>query len=167
MKANGFLNGFSKVLIVFVTFFASCNNHQTQKQQHKDTLTASNRMPDQQLIKPLQEGDKIELSGGYENDPLFLKYPPASKRSGTVVQFIQGQNEDPAAVVKMDAAFSGEKIKGDIVVLELRHAGQTWQDSIAVHIELCNFMPENKTWKNRRKGEWIEPAATLTIVRPK
>jgi hypothetical protein len=119
------------------------------------------------LTQPLQVGDKIELSGGYDYDPLFLKNPPASKRSGTVIQFIKGQNESPAAVVKLDQKFSGEKITGDIVVLELRHIGQTWQEPTPVHIELCDFMPEDKTWKDRKQGEWVEAAATVTLVQPK
>jgi hypothetical protein len=116
------------------------------------------------LSQPLQVGDKIELSGGYDYDPLYLKNPPASKRSGTVIQFINGQNDTPAAVVKLDQRISGEKVTGDIVILELRHVGQTWQEPTPVHIELCDFMPEDKTWKDRRQGEWVEAAAIVTLV---
>ena len=115
-------------------------------------------------MRPLQVGDKIELSGGYNYDPLYLKNPPASKRNGTVIKFIKGQNEEPAAVVKLDQKISGEKITGDIVVLELRYVGQTWNESTPVHIELCDFIPEEITWKDRKQGEWIEAVATMTLV---
>jgi hypothetical protein len=116
------------------------------------------------LPKPLQVGDKIDLSGGYDYDPLFLKSPAASKRTGTLIKFIKGQNETPAAVVKLDNEISGQKVTGDIVILELRHVGQTWQEPTPVHIELCDFMPEDKAWKDRRQGEWVEAAATVTLV---
>ena len=112
----------------------------------------------------MQVGDKIELSGGYDYDPLYLKNPRASKRIGIVIQFIKGQNESPAAVVKLSQKISGKKISGDIVILELRYFGQTWQDPTPVHIELCDFMPEDITWKDRKQGEWVGAAGTVTLV---
>lgn len=115
-------------------------------------------------MKKLEIGDKIELFGGYDYEPLFLRNPPADKRTGHVISFIKGQNENDAAVVKLDNKITGEKITGDIVVLEPRYVGQTWNDPGPVHIELCNFTPENKQWKERRQGEWIEAAATLNIL---
>lgn len=116
------------------------------------------------LASTLQIGDKIELSGGYDYDPLYLKNPSASKRTGTVIQFIKGQNEKPAAVIQLDQKISGQKVTGDIAVLELRYEGQTWENPTPVHIELCDFIPENKTWKKRKQGEWIEAAATVTLL---
>jgi hypothetical protein len=118
------------------------------------------------LLKPIQVGDKVELYGGNEYDPIYLKNPPASARSGTVIQFIKGQNEEPAAVVKLDQTITGDSIKGDIAILELRHVGQTWQEPTPVHIELCDFIPENETWKDRRKGEWVEAAASVRLTEP-
>lgn len=119
---------------------------------------------DFKLDKPLQIGDKIELAGGYDYDPIYLKNPPAKDRKGTVIQFIKGQNDEPAAVVKLDQKISGEKVTGDIAVLELRHVGQTWQEPTPVHIELCDFIPEDKTWKDRKQGEWIEAAASVKLI---
>ncbi|UPT68515.1 MAG: hypothetical protein M0D57_07760 [Sphingobacteriales bacterium JAD_PAG50586_3] len=119
----------------------------------------------ERLSKPLQVGDKIELFGGYDYDPIYLRNPDAAKRLGTVIKFIKGHNEELAAVVKLDEIIFGEKISGDIVVLELRHEGQTWQEPSPVHIELCNFMPENKTWKDREQGEWVEAAASVKLTK--
>ena len=124
------------------------------------------QLPNFKLPRPLQVGDKIELFGGYDYDPLYLKNPPATKRTGTVIQFIKGQDEDPAAVVRLDQKISGKQISGDIVVLELRHVGQTWQEPTPVHIELCDFLPEDKTWKDRKQGEWVEAAASIKLVVP-
>jgi len=115
------------------------------------------------MNRPLQIGDKIELSGGYDFDPLYLKNPPTSKRLGTVIQFIKGQNQEPAAVVKLDQKISGNVITGDIIVLELRYTGQTWKEPTPVHIELCDFIPEDKSWKDRKQGEWVESNASVTI----
>jgi hypothetical protein len=157
----------SILTILFLTLLVSCTTQQQHKKKHADTLISNIKTVDFKLTRPLQVGDKIELSGGYDYDILYLKNPPASKRSGTVIQFIKGQNEEPAAVVKLDQKISGEKITGDIVVLELRHEGQTWQEPTPVHIELCDFMPQDKTWKDRKQGEWVEAAATVTLVQTK
>jgi hypothetical protein len=127
----------------------------------------SDKAMNSKLVGTLQIGDKVELSGGYDYDPLYLKNPPASKRTGTVIQFIKGQNKNPAAVVKLDQTISGQKITGDIAILELRYEGQTWKEPSPVHIELCDFIPENKTWKERKQGEWIEAAATVAVLQIK
>ncbi|HET9430727.1 MAG TPA: hypothetical protein VFO70_06100 [Chitinophagaceae bacterium] len=124
------------------------------------------QLPNFKLSRPLQVGDIIELSGGYDYDPIYLKNPPATKRNGKVIQFIKGQDEEPAAVVRLDQLISGEKITGAIVVLELRHVGQTWQEPTPVHIELCDFIPEDKTWKARKQGEWVEAAASIKLIKP-
>ena len=116
-------------------------------------------------MKQLNIGDKIELTGGYDYDPIYLNKPSASKRAGEIIQFIKGQNTTDAIVVKLGVVISGEKLSGDIVVLELRQVGSNWLDQKPiVHIELCDFIPENKTWKDRRQGEWVEAAATFSKV---
>lgn len=116
------------------------------------------------LPRELKIGDKIELSGGYDWDPKYLKNPPDSKRMGEIIQFIKGQNNERAAVAKLNCVIKGEKISGDIVVLELRYVGQKWDNPTPVHIELCDFIPEDKQWKDRKKGEWVEAAATVTLL---
>jgi hypothetical protein len=110
-------------------------------------------------------GNTIKLSGGYDYKIRYLEKSKASFRLGTVIGFIEGQNDKPALVARLNEIISGEKITGDIVVLELRHTGVSWTESnLSVHIELCDFIPENKPWKDRRQGEWIEAAATLNKI---
>ena len=115
----------------------------------------------------LQVGDKIILFGGYNRDPLNLRNPPAENRIGMVVQFIKEQNKTPAAVVKLDYQISGDKITGDILIIEPRYVDQDWQDNglSPVHIELCDFLPENEEWKFRKQGEWVEAAASWKILK--
>ncbi len=95
-------------------------------------------------MKPLEIGDRIEIYGGYDYDPLFLKKPRANKRNGKVIDFIEGQNTAKAAVVRLENVIFGNNLSGDIVVLELRYLGQTWASQGPVHVELCDFIPENK-----------------------
>lgn len=144
----------------------SCDASHDKKPASYETEKPVTQFDDFTLSRPLQVGDKITLSGGYDYDPVFLKNPPASSRTGTVIKFITGQNQLRAAVVKLDEKITGEKITGDIVVLELRYAGQTWQKPTPVHIELCDFIPEDKEWKDRKQGEWVEAAATVRLVQP-
>jgi hypothetical protein len=109
------------------------------------------------LTGELKVNDRIWLGGGYEPDPEWRHkgkgYP------GTVEFFMPGQNEEPAAVVKLDKKITVEGITGDILVLELRSKGAKWGDEGIVHLELCDFVPERRPWKERKQGKWIESHA--------
>src|SRR5687767_6557922 len=107
------------------SWFSSLVLQSIEEYQPLNTKTLDRQMTDTTLSMPLQIGDKIELSGGYDYDPLFLKNPPATKRAGTVIKFIKGQNESTAAVVQLNERVSGQTITGDIAILELRYEGQT------------------------------------------
>jgi hypothetical protein len=139
-------------------FIEKFNKHEQEIYKNTDTINS-------QPAKTLEVGDKIELFGGYDYDPLYLKNPSSSKRTGIVTKFIKGQNASSAAVVKLDNKITGDSLTGDIIVLELRYERQTWLTTGPVHIELCDFEPENKTWKDRQKGEWVEAAASFRIVK--
>jgi len=110
------------------------------------------------MFSTLNVGDKIRLSGGYDMEPKWL----AGKNfhSGTVTEFIPGQNQTPAAVVKLDAPITFDETTGDIVVLELRYEGAKWAEKEIVHVELCNFIPEPASWKFRKQGKWVESHAS-------
>jgi hypothetical protein len=105
----------------------------------------------------LQPGDRVRLWGGYDNDPEYLA--GTVERCGTVLRFIPGQNQQPAAVVELDEPIDAGGICGRVAVLELRAEGARWLPRAAVHIELCDFDPEPKRWQERRQGVWIESAA--------
>ena len=147
-----------------MVIFNSCEISQEGKYKLKKKESKNMNLADFTLSRPLEVGDRIELSGGYDYDPIYLRNPRSNSRRGTILQFIKGQSEVPAAVVKLDDKISGEKITGDIVVLELRHVGQTWQNPTPVHIELCDFMPEDQVWIDRRQGEWVEAAVLVKRI---
>ncbi len=105
----------------------------------------------------LKVGDHIWLSGGYDPDPEWLNGNKGYW--GTVDSFIPGQGEEPAAVIRLDRRITVKNVTGDILVLELRWKGAKWGDRGAVHIELCDFLPEEKPWKDRKQGIWVESHA--------
>jgi len=106
----------------------------------------------------LQTGERVRLSGGYNFEPEWLSGKPCV--DGSIVEFIPGQNESPAVVVKLDKPIRSEGLTGDLLVLELRYVGATWEPRGTVHVELCDFSPEPRAWKERRKGKWVESHAT-------
>jgi hypothetical protein len=110
------------------------------------------------MSEKLTVGDRLRLSGGYDWAPQWLR--GQQHRIAAVTRFIPGQNDNPAIVAHLDAPVSIDEITGRVVVLELRHQGASWDRTNTVHIELCDFEPEEKTWKDRRQGKWIESHAT-------
>jgi hypothetical protein len=103
-------------------------------------------------------GDRLRLRGGYDVEPAWLQ--GQHHHTATITRFIPGQNETPAIVAHLDAPISLDQVTGQVVVLELRYKGASWDEANTVHIELCDFEPEPKTWKARRQGKWIESHAT-------
>ena len=110
------------------------------------------------MSEELSVGDRIRLSGGYEIEPAWLQ--GRQHHTATITGFIPGQNHTPAVVAHLDALISVDQIVGEVVVLELRYKGARWDKGNTVHIELCDFEPESKPWKDRRQGMWIESHAT-------
>jgi hypothetical protein len=108
---------------------------------------------------PLEEGDRVFVSGGYGMGPSWLG--DRNGYAGTLERFIPGQNEERAAVVRTDDPVSAKGITGNILVMELRWVGATWHSGAVAHIELCDFEPEAKRWQERRQGEWVESHASI------
>lgn len=106
----------------------------------------------------LAVNDRIWISGGYEMAPEWLG--GRNGYFGTVKSFIHGQNDTSAAVVILDEKITAKNVTGDILVMELRWVGAKWGDCGVVHLELCNTLPENKPWKERKQGKWIESHAS-------
>lgn len=105
----------------------------------------------------LSIGDQVRLSGGYDMEPAWLC--GRSAYTGTVLKFIPGQNETEALVVELDSPVFFKGITGNTLVLELRYVDARWEKRNIVHVELCDFDPEPKTWKDRKQGKWIESHA--------
>lgn len=118
-------------------------------------------MTDGQRQRPaetLQAGDRVRLSGGYDWEPRWLS--GRSQVDGHVAGFVPGQNDRPAALVKLDEPITVDGVTGSVVVLELRFAGTRWSGRGTVHVELCDFDPEPVRWQDRDRGKWVESHAT-------
>jgi hypothetical protein len=114
------------------------------------------------MLCTLKVGDRIRLSGGYDMEPKWLAGNDCY--FGAITEFIPGQNQTPAAVVKLDHAITFDDTTGDIVILELRYEGAKWMEKETVHIELCDFVPEAASWKSRKRGKWVESHASSVKV---
>lgn len=107
-------------------------------------------------------GTRLRLWGGYDMEPRWLM--GRSFYTGVVARVIPGQNGNEAMVVRLDTPITVDGVTGDIVVLELRYVGATWEGEGVVHIELCDFEPEARTWKERRQGAWVESHASYKTL---
>ena len=113
-------------------------------------------------LDALRVGDRVQLSGGYDMEPKWLN--GETSRLATLLKFIPGQNETSAAVVELDTPISVDGLTGRVLVLELRYKGASWGPSNTVHIELCDFDPESKTWQQRKQGKWVESHANCIRI---
>jgi len=109
--------------------------------------------------EPVEVGDRVFVSGGYDMNPRWLG--GREGYSGTIDRFIPGQDQKLAAVIRIDDPITANGVTGDRLVMELRWVGASWRSGAIAHIELCDFEPEEKFWRDRRQGEWIESHATI------
>jgi hypothetical protein len=114
--------------------------------------------------RALAVGDRVRLFGGYDRDPEWLD--DRHEVLGVVERFIPGQNEQPAAIVRLDEELTVGDTTGQVVVLELGWVGTDWSTpEPRIHIELCDFDPEPRRWQERRQGAWVESHASYQVVR--
>ncbi len=108
-------------------------------------------------------GQGVVLSGGYDpvREPKWLH--GQESRHAHIAKIIPGQNKDPALVVEFDKPFEVDGYSARFAVLELRYEGAKWRSGETCHIEICDFIPEDKPWKDRKQGKWIESHATFTL----
>jgi len=106
----------------------------------------------------LNIGDRIQIGGGYDMEPQWLN--GKAHFIGTVKAFIPGQNDTPAIIIELDGDAVFGKIQGKYLVLELRYVGAEWKEIETVHVELCDFVPEDESWQDRKQGKWVESHAS-------
>ena len=110
------------------------------------------------MFDTLKIGDRLEIGGGYDMEPQWLH--GKGHYTGSVKAFIPGQNDTPAAVIELDEEAVFEKWIGRYLVLELRYVDAKWNEEGTVHVELCDFEPEEKSWQERKQGKWVESHAS-------
>lgn len=116
------------------------------------------------------KGTPVSVGGGYDFEPEWLG--GLQKVAGRIEKWIAGQNTQPACVVRLaepmtavgDVRGRREERTGTFLVLELRYAGQDWESSGTVHVELCETEPEDQAWADREVGAWVESHATYSFA---
>ena len=122
-----------------------------------------------QNVRPfamLQPGDKIELGGGYDFDPAWLKGRPNGYHA-KVLRFIDGGDAKRtgdgklAAVVMFDEELEFGGLRSQFGFLLLRYVGQKWSDSEhGVHVHLTKYEPIEKIDHNKETSNWLESHAS-------
>ena len=118
----------------------------------------------------LKAGDRVVVYGGYDIDPAWLAVSPTGY---SVVEFISGQNDEPAAVIALDeelllpagaGAMEGKEVRGTFLVLELGLVGAHWSTKTPrVHVELCDERPSRtagRTDDRERGSSRMRPTAS-------
>jgi hypothetical protein len=134
-------------------------------------------MADELKRRTLQVGDRVWVGGGYDSNAAWMAAAGDDLGyRGTVLEFIPGQNLQPAPVIELDeeiilpegaGAARGHEVRGTFLVLELGHEGTDWATRRPrIHVELCDFRPESRQWEERRKGVWVESHATYDYLGP-
>lgn len=117
----------------------------------------------------IEIGAAMSVGGGYDYEPKWLGGRDVVP--GRVVNWIPGQNSQPACVVLLAEPLTAEglvgshreTVTGSHLVLELRYEGQIWEWSGTVHVELCASEPEPLKWGERTPGTWVESHATYSL----
>jgi hypothetical protein len=142
--------------------------------QRRLTNRSHNRAPTvTAMARRLEVGDRVRVFGGYDMDPPWLA-GHLNGYTGEVIEFIPGQNHQPAAVLQFDeelvlpegaGAVDGREVRGRFVVLELGHVGTDWATPRPrIHVELCEGRPPPIRWQDRRQGAWVESLATYEVL---
>jgi hypothetical protein len=121
----------------------------------------------------LEVGDRVVVYGGYDPEPEWLVANPAGY-PGRVVEFLPGQNANPAPLIELDDQLVLPAGAGPC---EERRFGDCSSSSsslieeptglrrlLAFTVELCDFRPEPKPWPDRRQGAWVESHATYRVI---
>jgi hypothetical protein len=90
-------------------------------------------------------GDRIKIAGGYDTDSLLRR---VGELRGTVVSFVHGyEPRIYAAVVRLDSPIAADGITGDVLLMELRYTGASWDGgppgSQTVGLDLCSQIPSD------------------------
>ena len=94
----------------------------------------------------LKIGDKIELGGGYDYEPEYLKHSPSNTLSGKVIEFIES-DDYIKAVIELENEIIYRELTSNIVLINLRYVDQTWSyhdiNVVGVYLTEKNYKASN------------------------
>lgn len=117
------------------------------------------------ISPPLRIGDRIRLSGGYDNKPTWLG--ARTSIEGVVLTFVESSGAaSRSAIIKLGSALSAEGLSSDLIALDLRYKSARWGQHELVHVRLLNEMPGGEDQSRALlNGKWIGSHASYTVVR--
>jgi hypothetical protein len=111
----------------------------------------------------LRAGNRVRLDGCYDMEPKWLNGRIA--HFGECVGFIQGENGQSAALIRLDEPVTSNGVTGSHLVLRLRYVGARWANRETVHLELFTSPPASLQDPSTR-GVWIESHASYHVEGP-
>lgn len=114
--------------------------------------------------RPLRIGDRLRLTGGYEDPPEWLQGHPYV--CGRAVAFIPDKEGRSAVAVALDSPLFAEGTSYSFVLLRLRYADARWSRREFVHVELWVDVPSSVDSKasGAPRHKWIESHAAYRVV---
>lgn len=108
----------------------------------------------------LQAGDRVRLSGGYDDLAEWLE--GREFIDGEVLSFIDVTAGRPAAVVRLSEPVSAGNFTSNIAVLHLRYDDARWSGGETVHVQLWRHVPTAADLDDQSSVDrkWVESHAT-------
>lgn len=110
----------------------------------------------------MRAGDRVRLYGGYDAPVPWLG--GKEERTGTCIGFLSEEDKRTTAVVELDEPVACKGTTGKHVLLRLRYVGARWAKREIVHVELCDFLPDERTHKEKKRGVWVESHSNYAVV---
>jgi len=117
----------------------------------------------------MKPGDRIRIFGGHDDNSVLRT---VDELRGWVISFVPGYEPDTlAAVVRLDSPVSTNGVTGDVLVMELRYEGASWENGAApgaqtVGLDLYVEIPERSMAGQRPPKNWtsLETHAVFEVV---
>ncbi len=119
-------------------------------------------------MEKLEIGDRIKLSGGYDNNPLWLKGGSGynAKVTGFFDNETEGRRDDSriSASIEFDKEIEYEGIKGKYGFILGRWEGQKWEKSGTVHCHICSVPISKASDITKENTVWAESHAHYECI---
>jgi hypothetical protein len=117
----------------------------------------------------IQPGDRIEIGGGYDMNPAWLKGRSIDYHA-EVLRFLDNSDKNRSgegrlsAVVRFDEEIEFGGLQSRFGILDLRYVGQKWDDSGVVHVELIKDEPVETIERQKKNSRWMESHASYKKI---
>lgn len=110
----------------------------------------------------IQPGDRIKLSGGYSFEPEWLA--GRANVNGEVAAFMPGQNDMPAAVIKLDELINSEDVSAKLWFWNLGMSARTGRRPALFMLSCATSCPSPRPGRIEEKEKWVESHATYERI---